>query len=54
MGGDNFGIRRHFHCQILAAPCSADHVTLARRVGCYVITGSAAVKMTANTEVVSL
>jgi hypothetical protein len=24
--GDNFGIGRHFHCQILAAPCSADNV----------------------------
>jgi hypothetical protein len=26
LGGDTFGIGRHFHCQILAAPCNADDV----------------------------
>jgi hypothetical protein len=25
-GGDRFGIGRHFHYQILAAPCSVDDV----------------------------
>jgi hypothetical protein len=40
LGGDSFGIGRHFHCQILALQRPWRGLLYAHRVGCYAITGS--------------